>query len=271
MSNHWVQHDLIPASAIKKGGTHIDVYDDTEENDTVEDENRNEKWDQRMEELKPPNYPPLDQRTKDWEKRHEKAKQRMRSDSSYQFIMMVSAFANLKLDSMWSTPSEEPTNSAVEGSRGIGSLQYKGISEFDNLSREQAFQHRWTTMPEVSGLVYLSPKVYGHLMEAHEIFKNKTHTKIILNKLMTLEKFKTLFARLVALRIKISAFLSGLNYQLDRNYRRLMVQQAMVLNALKNKIQPVSAYTKQYMLTPQQILDNERNFKKYNNISGRFY
>ena len=27
--NHWVKHELIPASAIKKGTTHIDVFDQT--------------------------------------------------------------------------------------------------------------------------------------------------------------------------------------------------------------------------------------------------
>ena len=36
MSSHWVKHDLIPASAIKSGTTHIDVYDDTNDNDNTE-------------------------------------------------------------------------------------------------------------------------------------------------------------------------------------------------------------------------------------------
>lgn len=271
MSNHWVKHELIPASAIKKGTTHIDVFDQTEDNtNTEEDEQRNEEWDNRMEELKPPNYPPLNQETKEWEKRHEKAKQRMRSDSSYQFIMMVAAFANLKLDSMWSTPSEEPTNSAVESARGIGSLEYNGISEFDNLSKEQAFQHRWTTMPEVSGLVYLSPKVYGHLMEAHDIFKNKTRLSTNLNILMSSEKYRTLFARLVAIRIKLSAFLSGLNYQLDRNYKRLLEQQAMVLSALNNKFHRQDEFMQRLTLKPEQIMRRERGFRRFNYINGSF-
>ena len=41
--NHWVKHELIPASAIKKGATHIDVFDQTEDNaNTEEDQQRNE-------------------------------------------------------------------------------------------------------------------------------------------------------------------------------------------------------------------------------------
>ena len=41
----------------------------------------------------------------------------------------------------------------------------------------------------------------------------------------------TLFARLVGIRIHLSQFLSGVNYQLDRTYNRLHREQHMVLRA----------------------------------------
>jgi len=47
----------------------------------------------------------------------------------------------------------------------------------------------------------------------------------------------TLFARLVALRLHLSQFLSGVNYQLDATYRRLHREQHMVLRSFRCELQ----------------------------------
>ena len=107
-------------------------------------------------------------------------------------------------------------------------------------------------------------------MEAHDIFKNKTRLNTSLNILMSSEKYRTLFARLVAIRIKLSAFLSGLNYQLDRNYKRLLEQQAMVLSALNNKFRRQDEFMQRLTLTPEQIIRRERGFRRFNYINGSF-
>lgn len=206
--NNWKKHKL--ASSLKE--THIDVYDDDD-------------WDSRMDELKPPSFPPIDKKTREWEHTHEKYKQKVRSDPSYQFLMKVSAFANIKLENMWNTPSEEP--SAIASGGGINNIE----NPLDPVSREEAFQHKWTTIPEVSGLVYLNPTIFGHLHEAYDI----SGVKMPLESLMV-SNGSTLFARLVAIRIKVSQFLSGLNYNLDRNYQRLLQQQTMCIRALRKKV-----------------------------------
>ena len=226
--NNWQTHDLAPSGALKKGETHIDVYSgDSKVSTKLTKED--EEWDERMDELKPPSFPPIDKKTREWEHTHEKYKQKLRSDPSYQFLMKVAAFANIKLENMWQTPSEEPGTSAVSTGGGISNIQNPTLS--DPMSREQAFQHKWTTIPEVSGLVYLNPTIFGHMHEAYEI----SQLTISMEHLIV-SQGSTLFARLVAIRIKLSQFLSGLNYNLDRNYRRLLQQQTLCLRALRNKM-----------------------------------
>ena len=59
----------------------------------------------------------------------------------------------------------------------------------------------------------------------------------------------TLFARLVAIRIKLSAFLSGLNYNLDRNYQRLLQQQTLCIRALRKKMVIQKDNTSTFMMS----------------------
>ena len=262
--NNWETHEFEPSGVLKKGETHIDVYSNNEKVSTAFTK-KDEEWDQRMDELKPPSFPPIDKKTREWEHTHEKYKQKLRADPSYQFLMKVAAFANIKLENMWQTPSEEPGTSAVSTGGGISNIQ--NPSEYDTVSKEQAFQHKWTTIPEVSGLVYLNPTIYGHLHEAYEI----AGVKIEMEKLM-ISQGSTLFARLVAIRIKLSQFLSGLNYNLDRNYQRLLQQQTMCLRALRNKVN-VSRdmyFNNQFMKSPNQYRIEERGYKKFNSITGRY-
>ncbi len=226
--NHWEKHDLAPAGSLKKGETHISVLDTGA---PPKDKAKEAAWNRRMDDLKPPSYPPIDDATRKWEHVHERYKQQVRNDKSYQFIMKVAAFANMKLDNMWNTPSEEPGKTATSAGGGLGDIQTPLNGPVDRRGQEQSFQHKWTTIPEVSGLVYLNPIVFGHLHEAYEII----NTEIELEAMMVNDA-STLFARLVALRIKMSAFLSGLNYNLDKNYQRILQQQSMCVKAIRKKI-----------------------------------
>ena len=239
--NNWQTHEFAPAGALKPGETHIDVYDD-------------EEWDTRMDELKPPSFPKIDKKTREWEHTHEKYKQKVRSDPSYQFLMKVAAFANIKLENMWNTPSEEPGTSAVSSGGGITNIE----NPLDPVSREEAFQHKWTTIPEVSGLVYLNPTIFGHLHEAYEI----CGVGVPMEKLM-ISRGSTLFARLVALRIKVSQFLSGLNYNLDKNYQRLLQQQTLCVRALRNKMNVKETYG-------ELRLNEKKSKQHFNTIVGLY-
>lgn len=232
---HWEDHGFAPTGPLENNKTHVDVY----ENNNVTE------WSKRAQKLKPPHYPRIDRRAQRWEEKHEEQRKEMRSNPMYQFVMMVASFANLRLNQMWRTPAEDPSKASGAADESAGQL---GSFGNDPLAEQYDFQHRWTSSPLISGYLYLSPKVFGHLMEAEELVRNCTHTSIEAHELMV-GSARVLFARLVAIRINMSAFLSGLNYQLDRNYRRLMTQQTMLLRALKTKLR---ATVKETPLPPAQ-------------------
>ena len=218
---HWEDHGFAETGPLKNDKTHINVYG--EKND--------DQWERRARNLKPPHYPRIDRRGMNWERDHENQRQEMRQNKMYQFVMMVASFANLRLNQMWRTPAENPDKASGSADDSAGQLGSLGN---DPVAEQYNFQHRWVSSPLISGHLYLSPKVFGHLMEAEDLVRNVAYFSGDVETLME-GPCRVLFARLVAIRINMSAFLSGLNYQLDRNYRRLMTQQTMLLRAIKNK------------------------------------
>ena len=90
--------------------------------------------------------------------------------------------------------------------------------------------------PEVSGVVHVSAALYGHIKEAQDILERVTGQRVALKGLVE-GPLSTLFARLVALRLHLSQFLSGVNYQLDATYRRLHREQHMVLRSFRCELQ----------------------------------
>lgn len=222
---HWEDHGFAPTGPLKDNDTHVEVYDDKD--------NGTDKWKGRARSLKPPNYPNLNRRAEQWEIKHDLQRRQMRSNKKYQFVMLVASYANLRINQMWRTPAEDPGKAAGAADESAGQLG--GIGG-DAMNEQYEFQHRWTSSPLISGNLYLSPKVFGHLLEAESMVQRSTNTTRTLEQLMTEDDVRTLFARLVALRINMSAFLSGINYQLDRNYRRLMAQQTMVMRSLKQRL-----------------------------------
>ena len=262
--NNWETHQFMAAGALKKGETHIDIYSE-DNKPPPRDLKKDAAWDNRMDDLKPPSFPKIDKKTREWEHRHEAYKLKLRNDPSYQFIMKVAAFANIKLENMWQTPSEEPGRSAVSTGGGLSDISNPSANPLDTVSNENAFQHKWPTIPEVSGMVYLNPTIFGHLHEAHEI----CGVQIPMEQLI-LTPASTLFARLVAIRIKVSAFLSGLNYNLDRNYQRLLQQQTLCIRAMKKRLSNRKDNTHTFMMLPSDYKKQEYGFKKFNTILGGY-
>merc|ERR1711871_742086 len=77
-------------------------------------------------------------------------------------------------------------------------------------------------VPEISMEIHLSPQVYFQVQESLNIVqKHPKARNVSINGLIRDPTMRTLFAGLVAINLKFSNFLSGLNYQLDANYRRL--------------------------------------------------
>lgn len=215
----WEEHGFAPTGPLANNATHVDVYD--------EDDADNSKWKARMQQLKPPHYPPLDRRAQAWELEHEKQRQVMRGSPKYQFIMMVAGMADLRLNQLWVTPGEDPGKaSASEGTTRLGGLTT------DPLAAQHEFQHRWTSSPLVSGALYLSPKMFAGIREAENILASKTRAPADLDALMTDARKSPLFARLVAIRINVSGYFSGNRYFRDRDYQRLYRDQTFVLREL---------------------------------------
>lgn len=262
--NNWETHEFVPSGTLKQGETHIEIYSDNDKPPKV-DAKKAAAWDARMDDLKPPSFPPLDAKTREWEHRHEVYKQQVRNDPSYQFLMKVAAFANIKLENMWNTPSEEPGRSAVSTGGGIGDINNPSANPLDTTNAERAFQHKWTTIPEVSGFVYLNPTIFGHLHEAYEIANVSMDMEALI-----VSPASTLFARLVAIRIKMSAFLSGLNYNLDRNYQRLLQQQTLCIRALRKKTTPARTNIESFMVSRQDYRKVERNRRTFNYLTGSY-
>ena len=101
-------------------------------------------------------------------------------------------------------------------------------------------EFQWMQAPEVSGVVFLSPTVYGHMKEAEQIVNNGfVHAD--LKTLVESPEYSTLFARLVSIRMSLSASLNGVGGRLDKTYSRLHQQQTAVLQALKRCEQKTSS------------------------------
>ena len=83
-------------------------------------------------------------------------------------------------------------------------------------------------MPEVTGVIQLSPKLYGHIKESEMILNNRG-VCIPLKELIENPRFSTAFARLVSLRIVLSGVITGKGNRRDRTYERLHREQHMLL------------------------------------------
>ena len=87
--------------------------------------------------------------------------------------------------------------------------------------------------PEISGVIFLSNTVYGHIKEAESIV-HRVCGRVPLKELMEHDGFSTLFARLVAVRMSLSSILTPLMKTLDKTSERLHCEQSMLLKALRS-------------------------------------
>jgi len=148
---------------------------------------------------------------------------KIREDPGYKFLMLVSAFSNRKLGKLVSS---------------TGSGDTGNIDNIVAVVVQKDIKH-WMQEPEISGVIYLAPSVYGHIKEAQQIL----NSSILLKTLIEHEQYKTLFARLVAIRMTLSNILSekpGFNH----SYVRVHQQQTMVLKALRRVNIPVRDWTR---------------------------
>ena len=192
----------------------------------------------RAKELQPPFYKSfgaIDKQTIEWEKKHRAAKRQVRSTPEYKFVMLIAGAANQRIERLWTTPSEEPA--AMGGKGAVSTAANESGDSFltaapnqDDYAQAQQFQHYWTQVPEVSLEIHLSPNVYFHVEQSMDLInKHPRYSKVKLGKLIRNTSVAVPLAELVALSMKFSSFMSGLNYQLDGNYKRLARERKIAL------------------------------------------
>ena len=143
---------------------------------------------------------------------------KIREDPGYKFLMMVSAFASRRLGKL------------VSSTNGGGGRS--GIDNICAVVASDASKH-WMQEPEISGVIYLSPDVYGHIKEAQSIC-NRGFSNASLKTLIHNPKYAVLFARLVSIRMGLSSILGSMRPNVrDRTFTRLHQEQNAVLHSLK--------------------------------------
>ena len=139
--------------------------------------------------------------------------------------MLVAGAANLKIERIWTSDGENPRTIAGPGGGSANESSDSFLSaapQVNSLTKAQQFQHRWTQVPEISMELHLSPQVYFQVQESlNMVQKHPKAARQTVKSLIADPSLRTLFAGLVATNIKFSNFMSGVNYQLDANYKRL--------------------------------------------------
>ena len=219
----------------------------------------------------PPPWIKKDVGTEEWEKTREGEIKNMRDNKTYQFIMLLSGFTNEKMSKYWTrsessnkqqsgtmytgmdsmvTPVEEGDNVKPEVFAGmieernlddIGTpveLQGSSAPRSNPPTKAEAKQyHQWyINTPWADGLVYLTPMVYGHIEEAFMALTQKfEHLQDVpLQAFIESPRIRSLFARVVAMCIRISDVLSGKKYHLESTYRRVNMERQRLMNTFKH-------------------------------------
>jgi len=213
-------HDLMPAR-----------LDDTEQqpNDAPKERTMAD-----IKPLLPPWIPPSDEALK-WEHRREKELLKLRENSTYQFVMLVTSFTNEKMDRYWVSPSEAQAEHS--GVKDVGMVNAPVCSRrADRNDDSVKFHNYYVDTPWLDGIIYLSPAMYGHIEEAF-VTVTQTHTHLSdvkLRHFVNTPRIRTMFGKLVALCIRASDFLSQKRYNLDNTYRRINLERMRLMNYWKH-------------------------------------
>lgn len=142
---------------------------------------------------------------------------KIREDPGYKFLMMVAAFSSRRLGKLVSGTGHGHNAQAIDNICAV-------------VATDQS--KHWMQEPEISGVIYLSPDVYGHIKEAQSIC-NRGFSGASLQTLVHNPEYAVLFARLVSIRMGLSSMLFSQRPNVrDRTFRRLHQEQTAVLRSL---------------------------------------
>lgn len=154
----------------------------------------------------------------------------MRQNPTYQFIMLVAGFCNERMDTFW----KEPTTQGAAG-LGISINRMEDIGD-EGVSKAAKFHNWYVNTPWADMTIFLSPMVYAHIEEAHQVVQNKwDHLKgCPLSGFVESMGVRNYFARLVAFCIKTSVNLSSKRYHLMAAYGRINKEKMKILNIFRH-------------------------------------
>lgn len=168
-----------------------------------------------------------------YEDAREKRLKDMRSSNVYKFVMLLSGFTNEKMEKYWTR------------STGLQKTNFSTDSPFDaaqQVSKEATAQqqiqyHNWylnTTWAD--GLVYLTPMVFAHMEEAFTAITQRHHhlKDVYLWQFIESPRIRSLFARMVAMCIRVSSALSGHKYHLNNTYKRVNLERMRLMNVFQH-------------------------------------
>jgi len=106
------------------------------------------------------------------------------------------------------------------------------LGEYEKRSQYQADKWLQKT-PWALGKMYIEPKLYGHMVEAHVMVTTrfKKFQNASVEDLVQDERHSFFMSKLVAMCINTSAILSGKKYGLDRMYMRMNFEKRKLLHA----------------------------------------
>jgi|TARA_B110000091_G_scaffold74801_1_gene82488 hypothetical protein len=207
----WNEHEVTfaPAEGLENNETSIRVLDQKENSD-AQKRNQSQRITASGQDADPADV-------NDFQRGLE-LEEKIREDPGYKFLMMVAAFASRRLGKL-------------VASTGSGH-NYQAIDNICAVVAHDVSKH-WMQEPEISGVVYLSPDVYGHIKEAQSIV-NRGFSNASLKMLVEQECYATLFARLVSIRMGLSSTLFSQRPNVrDRSFTRLHQEQTAVLRSIR--------------------------------------
>ena len=185
----------------------------------------------------PPPWIDEDIETQKWESKREEAIKKMRQDLTYQFVMLLSGFTNEKMSKYW---TRNETASGKRGTiRGEGAECSVDVPDNYNCGSDgdQKKYHDWYVNTSwADGMIYLTPMVYGHMEEAFTALTQRfEHLRTAkLENFIESPRIRSIFARLVAMCIRISDVLSGKKYHLNSTYKRIHMERQRIMNVFRH-------------------------------------
>ena len=203
----------------------------------------------------------------EFETANEKRVRQMMKDKTYQFVCLLAGFTNQDMHQFWNADEMEATQGGVRdpdgtisfkqemymttsGRRATGNLQNndgdslvsgsddEDVDNEDQLKKANMMKlHNWYQNNDFAcPSVYLTPMAYSHIEEAMTALTQRYHhlEDAKLEHFINAPKIRCLFARLVAMCIRMSDVLSGKQYQLDANYRRINYERTRLMTTFKN-------------------------------------